>query len=120
MAVYSGLLTIAELGSHVREENKYSMNIPVICFIPCCSKKEDVGVESVRPYKWPPVELEATWSRLEAARSGMRHCIQPISKLTPALHLHTGNFYSVPRLKETAQRLIRDGLLRLFIVSAGY
>lgn len=96
------------------------MGVPVICFVPCCSKKEERGGTATRPYQWPPAELCTTWAKLEAARAGMAHCVDQGSKPTPALNLYAGNFYSVPMLKETAVRLIRSGTLRLFVISAGY
>lgn len=96
------------------------MGVPVICFVPCCSRKTDYGHIVDRPYRWPPLELEETWAKLEVARSGMKDCVDRGSGSVPALHLYAGYFYSVPGLKETAERLIRSGLLRLFIISAGY
>lgn len=96
------------------------MGVPVVCFIPCCSEKRGYGSGVNPPYYWPPAEVGGTWAKLEAGRRGMEYCIDRTSRPVPALHLYTGNFYSVPGLKEAAERLIRSGILRLFIISAGY
>ncbi|MBC7341786.1 MAG: hypothetical protein H5U02_04970 [Clostridia bacterium] len=96
------------------------MVVPVVCFVPCCSEKRDCGRFVDPPYQWPPPELQHLWAKLETARRGMEDCIDSGSGSVPALHLYAGHFYSVPGLKETAERLIRSGMLRLFIISAGY
>lgn len=96
------------------------MGTPVVCFIPCCKKKGEFEQAVDRPHEWTPSELQEVWAKLETARRGMEHCIDSGSSPTPALHLYTGHFYSVPHLKEAAERLIRSGALRLFIISAGY
>lgn len=96
------------------------MSIPVVCFFPCCSDKRGYALDMSLPYEWPPAELGETWAKLQNGRRGMEWCIERTSHSVSALHLYTGNLYSVPGLVETAERLIRSGTLRLFIISAGY
>ena len=90
-----------------------------VCFIPCSkSKSAGGGIESP-PYAWPGTGLEQAWSRLQAARRGMEHCLEGDTRPTPAVHLYIGSFYSAFDAG-LVKRLIYSEKLRLFIISAGY
>ena len=95
------------------------MSVPVVCFIPCCKAKKDTG-KTVTSYFQPDVELEQLFCRLKSARRGMAGCVETVSKKTSALYLYEGHFYSIIGLKSAVVRLIQEGQMRLFIISAGY
>lgn len=92
----------------------------MVCFVPCCSSKSTGGGDERPYYSWPDNSLEPTWTKLESARRGMANCIKDDnSRLTPAVYLYSGAFYSAFDAGMASQ-LINSGKLRLFIVSAGY
>lgn len=59
------------------------------------------------------------WSKLERVRHGMAYCIDAMSRPTMSIKLYQGSFYSGFSAEPTID-LMKAGLLRVFIVSAGF
>lgn len=91
----------------------------VLCFIPCSSEMARNGS--------PPVveaDLRQRWQYpvppcLRAGRELMKGCVDRESPAVPALDLYTGPLYAELE-KDEIRRRIRDGNLRIFIISNGY
>ena len=91
----------------------------VACFIPCCQSKDGRGSIKDLSYIWPP--NDEIWSRISSYRDKIKDTVVFDNDVeASALKLYTGNIYKVHNLKEEAEKIIRAGRMRLFIISAVY
>lgn len=91
----------------------------LICFLPCCARKDPSGKFEGGGRSLSPRELPNTWNQLMRARNSMRWCLDLNSPLTSAIHLYTGSPYEAIDKNLVVQN-IKSGRLRLIIISAGY
>lgn len=93
----------------------------VICFIPCCKRKDASG-NIIKPEHILSIkDLPNTWDDLLEGRKGMQYCIEHISPKTSAINLYNGKLYGpLAQCKTKIIELIHTGQLRLIIISAGY
>lgn len=94
-----------------------------VCFFACCKRKSGKS-ETARSCSFsventlPPDQ----WEQLKKAREKMRYCVCQDSSPIPAIYLYDGHFYKELKKSgiENVLNNIEKGLLRIFIISAGY
>jgi hypothetical protein len=96
-----------------------------VCFFACCKTKSEVKPETTRRCSFsventlPPDQ----WEQLKKAREKMRYCVCQDSSPIPAIYLYDGHFYKELKKNNNIENVLNNiekGLLRIFIISAGY